>query len=227
MDDWAEIEAAAERRTDRVLAELTDRWGDHERREQIRYGPAEIDPDGPPASLAAQLETMGGIVSVVVFYTDERRETVLVYNSRGGWEPIGGRIEPGQRPEETARAEAREEAGIEIRLDDLLYTRRVEYVWDSGHTAQVPLAQFAATRTDGILRVEREGDTHPAVSRSHPGLSRGTGLFDAETLPPLRRDRDLVVDLLDDPPAWEAESEAESESEVEVETESESESDRT
>lgn len=207
MDDWGEIRAASRRRTDRILAAMTDRWGDHERRDQLRYGPKEIDPDGPPASFDAQLETMGGIASVVVFYTDEWRETVLVYNPNGGWEPIGGRIEPGQRPEETVRMEAREEAGIEIELTDLLYTRRVEYVWNSGHTAELPLAQFAATRTGGTLRVEREGDTQPEVSRFHPGLSRGTGLFDVETLPSLRRDRDLVVDLLNDPPEWDSEAE--------------------
>ncbi|MEZ3117575.1 NUDIX hydrolase [Halobaculum sp. MBLA0147] len=202
MSDWESMAEEIERRTDRVLSELDERWGDHERREPLQYGPSPVDPDGPPASVAEQLETMAGIASVYVFYTDERRETVLVYNPGGGWEPPGGRIEPDQTPEETARAEAREETGAEIELTELVYTRRVEYTWASGHSVALPLAQFAGHRTDGRLQVEREGNTHPAVSRAHPGLSRGTGLFDAETLPELRRDTERVASLLNEPPEW-------------------------
>ncbi|MFB6193714.1 MAG: NUDIX hydrolase, partial [Halobaculum sp.] len=189
MADWTEIRRRVERRTDRVLAELGERWGDHERRAPITYGPADHDPDEPPESVADQLNTMAGIASVVVWYTPERRETVLVYNPHGGWEPPGGRIEPDQTPEETARTEAREETGLAVELTDLLYTRRVTYRYASGATVELPLAQFTGHRTDGHLRVEREGDTHPEVSRAHPGLSRATGLFDAETLPETRRDR--------------------------------------
>lgn len=202
MSDWETVAEEVERRTDDVLSRLDERWGDHKRREPLQYGPSPVDPDGPPDSVAEQLETMAGIASVYVFYTDERREAVLVYNPRGGWEPPGGRIEPDQSPEETVRVEAREETGIEIELTELVYTRRVEYTWESGHTVELPLAQFAGHRTDGHLQVERDGNTHPNVSRAHPGLSRGTGLFDAETLPELRHDTDRVASLLNDPPEW-------------------------
>jgi 8-oxo-dGTP pyrophosphatase MutT (NUDIX family) len=202
MSDWETIRETVERRTEDVLAEVTERWGPHERRDPFTYGPKPFDPDGPPETVAEQLATMAGIVSTVVFDTPERRQTVLVYNPHGGWEPPGGRIEPDQTPEETARAEVREETGVEVELDEVLYTRRVEYVWESGHSVTLPVVQFAGHRTDGHLRVERDGDTHPEVSRFHPGISCGTGLFDAETLPELRRDGDLVADLLAEPPEW-------------------------
>ena len=194
-----------ETRTDRVLSELTERWGEHERREPITYGPTPHDPDGPPDTVGDHLTTMAGIASVVVWYTPERRETVLVYNPHGGWEPPGGRIEPDQTPEAAGRTEAREETGVAVELTELVYTRRVEYVYENGFRVTLPLAQFVGHRTDGHLQVEREGNTHPDVSRAHPGLSRATGLFDADTLPETRRDRKLLLELANEPPAWDGE----------------------
>ena len=205
MTDPEDVRKEIERRTDRVLAGLEERWGDHARREPVTVGPYDHDPDGPPASVADQWETMGGIASVVVWYTPERRETVLVYNPSGGWEPPGGRIEPDQTPEETARSEAREETGLAVEVTELLYTGRVTYLYENGFRATLPVAQFAGHRTDGHLQVEREGNTQPDVSRAHPGLSRATGLFDADTLPETRRDRELLVESINDPPAWDGE----------------------
>lgn len=199
MSDWETVRTAVESHTDDVLSGLTERWGDHERRDSFTYESPGHDPDSPPASRSAQLSVMAGIVSVVVFYSDDRRETVLVYNPHGGWEPPGGRLEPDRTPEEMARTEASEETGLEIELTDLLYTTRFEYVYGSGHSVELPLAQFAGRRASGHLQVEKEGNTHPEVPRSHPGLSRGTGLFDTETLPEIRRDRDLIRELLNDP----------------------------
>ncbi|MFB6175733.1 MAG: NUDIX domain-containing protein [Halobaculum sp.] len=202
MSEWEQVRDRTEQYTDRVLNGLTERWGDHERRASFTYESPGHDPDEPPTSFERQVAIVGGIVSVVVWYTDERRETVLVYNPAGGWEPPGGRIEPGQTPEEMARTEAREETGLDIELTDLCYTIRFEYEYDSGHTVELPLAQFTGRRTDGHLQVEREGNTHPEVSRAHPGLSRATGLFDAETLPEMRRERELIVDRMADPPEF-------------------------
>jgi 8-oxo-dGTP pyrophosphatase MutT (NUDIX family) len=123
------------------------------------------------------LDLIAGIASVVVFDSEKRRETVLVYNPGGWWEPPGGVVEGGDSLAETARTEAREETGLDIVLTDL------------------PLAQFAGRRTGGRLRVKREG-------RTHPGCTRAVGLFDTDTLPELRRDRKTILDLLNDPPDW-------------------------
>lgn len=194
---WASTRSAVERRTERVLSDLDDRWGDHERRSELVYHSPPHDRDEPPSTAAAQLATMAGIASVVVWNDRRRREVVLVYNPSGGWEPPGGRIEPGQTPEAAARAEAREETGLAVELTELLYTRRVAYTYDDGRAVDLPVAQFAGYRTDGRLHVEREG-------RTHPGVSRATGLFDAETLPETRRDHDLIAERLGDPPARES-----------------------
>lgn len=197
MSEWASTRSAVESRTERVLSDLDDRWEDHERQPELVYNSPSHDPDEPPSTVAAQLETMAGVASVVVWNDRRRREVVLVYNPSGGWEPPGGRIEPGQTPEEAARTEAREETGLAVELTTLLYTRRVAYTYPDGRTVELPLAQFAGHRTDGHLHVEREG-------RTHPGVSRATGLFDAETLPATRRDHDLIAERLADPPARES-----------------------
>jgi 8-oxo-dGTP pyrophosphatase MutT (NUDIX family) len=173
-DPWAAVQERIEARTDRVLADLERRWGERETREPFAYGPRGHDSDEPPASVAEQLDVVGGIASVVVFYTDERRETVLVYNRSGGWEPPGGVIEGEATPEATARTEAREETGLDVELTDLLYTGRFEYRYASGHAVTLPLAGFVGHRVGGHLAVEREGT-------AHPGLTRATGLFDRET----------------------------------------------
>ncbi len=49
---------------------------------------------------------------------DEVRETLMIHKrhgrQRGKWNGLGGTFEPGERPEDCARREAREEAGIEL-----------------------------------------------------------------------------------------------------------------
>ena len=198
-DDWAATRREVESYTETTLDRLESEWGVESRRPTLELGPRGHDPDTPPASASACIDRIGGIASVIVFYTDEHRETVLVYNRAGGWEPPGGVVENGQTLAETARTEAREETGLAVSLTDLLYTRTVEFAFGDRSTVPLPVAQFVGHRTDGILRIEREG-------RTHPGCTRATGLFDIETLPEMRRERDAIVDLLNDPPAWSPDS---------------------
>lgn len=197
--DWPAVREALADRTDRVLAGLDDRWGEHRRIEGFTFGPRRHDPEQPPDSVEKQLDLLGGIASAIVFYTPGHRETVLVYNPTSGWEPPCGVIEPEHTPEETARVEAREETGLEIILTDLLYSGRITYEYEGGQTVPLPLAQFVGHRVDGRLRIEREG-------RTHPGTTRATGLFDAETLPDSTREYDEIQQLLGEPPAWEPDS---------------------
>ncbi|RNJ26488.1 NUDIX hydrolase [Halosegnis longus] len=195
-DDWAATRREIESYTETTLDRLESEWSVESRRPTLELGPRGHDPDAPPASASECLDHIGGIASVIVFYTDEHRETVLVYNRAGGWEPPGGVVENGQSLAETARTEAREETGLTVSLTDLLYTRTVEFAFADGSTVPLPVAQFVGHRTDGTLRIEREG-------RTHPGCTRATGLFDIETLPEVRRERAAIADLLNDPPAWE------------------------
>ena len=187
--DWSELRARVAERTDEVLARLGKEWGTTRTVEPFEYGPRHHDPEEPPEAVEGQLDLIAGIASVVTFYTAAHEETVLVYNPAGGWEPPGGVIERDQTPEEAACTEAREETGLEVELVDLLYAGRFEFRYASGESVPLPVAQFVGHRVDGSLSVEREGS-------DHPGTTRATGLFDAETLPETRRDGEEIRRLL-------------------------------
>lgn len=193
--DWPRVKAAVEAYTDDRLAHVHSVYDDVEQQHPIKYGPRHHDPESPPVDTDTLLELVGGIVSVLLFYTPERRETVLVYNPAGAWEPPGGVVEDGHTPEEMAAIEANEETGLRVTITDAAYTRRIGFNFADGRRVELPLVQYIGHRRAGTLSVEREG-------RTHPGTTRATGLFDRETLPALRRDEPLVRELLNDPPGW-------------------------
>ena len=186
---WSHVRKRVAEHTDDVLSRLREEWGTTRTVEPFEYGPRHHDPEDPPETVDGQLDLIAGIASVATFYTPARKETVLVYNPAGWWEPPGGVVERGQSPEEAARTEAREETGLEVELVDLLYTGRFEFRYASGETVPLPVAQFVGHRTGGSLAIEREGS-------DHPGTTRATGLFDAETLPETRRDGEEIRRLL-------------------------------
>lgn len=187
--DWPTVRDRIEARTDRVVADLRDRWPDARTPEPFSYGPQPFHPDDPPETVDGQRDLVAGIASVVVFYTDAREETVLVYNWAGGWEPPGGVVEADQTPEEAAVAEAREETGLRVELTDCYYAGRFEFRYANGASVRLPRALFVGRRVDGRLAVERE-------RIDHPGAARATGLFDAETLPETRHSHEEIRQLI-------------------------------
>ena len=86
---------------------------------------------------------------------------VLLVLEREEWAYPGGRLEPGETPEQAAVREAREETGVEIGLGELICTRE----WPDGFVLHV----FAATIADG-------------VPYAPPGV-REVGWFDPDDLP--------------------------------------------
>jgi ADP-ribose pyrophosphatase YjhB (NUDIX family) len=188
-NEWPDVREQVERRTDRVVSDLQDEWESAQTVESFEYGPVSHAPDEPPETVAEQLEHIAGIASVVTFYTPDHEETVLVYNPAGFWEPPGGVIERDQTPAEAARAEAHEETGLDVELTDLLYAGRFDYRYESGETVPLPVAQFVGHHVSGSLHVEREGT-------DHPGVTRATGLFDAEVFPEECRDAEEIRRLL-------------------------------
>ncbi|WP_458209924.1 NUDIX hydrolase [Haladaptatus sp. NG-SE-30] len=188
---WAAIRERIGERTDRIVSDLQSEWGTTRSIESFDFGPRSHDPDKPPRSVDGQLEIIAGIASAVLFYTPAHEETVLVYNPAGFWEPPGGVIEKNQTPADAARVEAREETGLEIELTDLLYTGTFEFHYASGESVPLPVAQFVGHRVSGSLQIEREGT-------DHPGVTRATGLFDAEVFPEPCRDAEEIQQLLSD-----------------------------
>lgn len=105
---------------------------------------------------------------------DERGRILLVLE-REAWSYPGGRLEPGETPEQAVVREAREEAGVEIEVGPLLCTRE----WPDGFVMYV----FAAT----IAR----GEPQPP-----PGI-REVGWFDSAELPsPRSRALETLPDVL-------------------------------
>ena len=91
---------------------------------------------------------------------DDRGRILLVLE-REAWSYPGGRLEFGETPAQAARREAREEAGIEIDVHDLVSTRK----WPDGFVLHVFRATIAA------------GEPHA------PSGVREVGWFDPGELP--------------------------------------------
>lgn len=90
----------------------------------------------------------------------------------GGWSFPAGFVERGERVEDAAIREAREEVGLNVTIDRLLglYSQ-------TGETAA--LAVYAATASEGAAAASDDLDA--------------IGWFDIDELPPLAFDHDLVI----------------------------------
>lgn len=183
LEDW----------TDEILEREHERWDGGKELDPFEYGPIPWFADEPPETVAAQREEFAGMASVVTFHTDERRETVLVYQRQGFWAPPGGAIDRGNGPADIARIEAREETGLEVELDNLLFTRRVTYKYESGHSVELPAVTYVGHRTGGEVRPER-------LVNDHPYACRAVGLFDKDVLPEECRDREHILPVFEHEP---------------------------
>jgi 8-oxo-dGTP pyrophosphatase MutT (NUDIX family) len=60
------------------------------------------------------------VPSVAVVLRDEEGRVLLVRHMEGRWQLPGGAVDPGERPQEAAARECREEANVEVRIGHVL-----------------------------------------------------------------------------------------------------------
>ena len=108
--------------------------------------------------------------SVAVLIRDDGGRVLLVRHVEGRWQLPGGAVDPDERPEDAARREAREEAGIEIETADVLGVfggpeYRITYA--NGDEAGWVVAVYRARIVSGTA-VPREPDEVQAVDWFQP-----------------------------------------------------------
>jgi ADP-ribose pyrophosphatase YjhB (NUDIX family) len=90
---------------------------------------------------------MPGVTAVI------RRGDELLFVKRtdnGAWTPVTGIVDPGEEPAVTAAREAKEETGVEIRVDRLASTSAgLEKTYDNGDRAVYLDLTFACTWVSG------------------------------------------------------------------------------
>ena len=119
--------------------------------------------------LAALREKIGHdlvlVPSVAVLPRDEAGRVLMVLNIETGlWQTIGGSLEPGENPQEAARREALEEAGVEVQLRAILAVTGGEefrLTYPNGDQVAYVSTIFDAVVTGG--RPEPDGEETSAV----------------------------------------------------------------
>lgn len=90
----------------------------------------------------------------------------------GKWSLPGGRIEPGESPQQAAAREVREETGLEVRVGELLQT---VVLWDGRYRVH----DFAATVVGGeLLAGDDASDARWCTTEDVELLELSAGLLD-------------------------------------------------
>lgn len=112
------------------LDRLRGDWGEfHVHEEVVEAPPGEYDPDDAPPG--------DGVYRFASAWVRRAGEVLLVQPvDDEGWTGPGGRWEPGETYEETARRETREEAGVEVDLVGVVEARAG--ITEFGDRASVP-----------------------------------------------------------------------------------------
>lgn len=91
----------------------------------------------------------------IIWRDETRREVLLVQRSDNRlWAPVAGITDPGENPAQTVIREAEEEAGVEVRIDRMLWLEVLEpKTYHNGDQCQYLDHGFSAYWTAGVPRV--------------------------------------------------------------------------
>lgn len=76
--------------------------------------------------------------------------------SKGKWNAPGGKIEPGESPEENARREVREETGLRVR--NLFYHGAINFFMGGGRKLDIRVDLFSTNQFQGRMTSTDEGE---------------------------------------------------------------------
>lgn len=99
----------------------------------------------------------------VLVYNDHGQVLLVQNHGHDSWSGAGGKIEPGETPEEAAKRECREETGIACRIEDLKHVTRLTLTCDTvnGEPLAGFIALFTGVYVDG--EINRQEDEIQAV----------------------------------------------------------------
>lgn len=97
------------------------------------------------------------MIDVVCAILVREQRILLAKKSDGQWEFPGGKIEPGETPEEALSRELFEELGIRVAPENALYVQEIEF-----HVAEVPHRLMAFEVTE--FQSEPTAKLHDAVT---------------------------------------------------------------
>lgn len=115
------------------------------------------------------LPVIGRPVARVLLF-DDRDRLLLLFDpdlDRGAyWYPPGGRIEPGERPEEAARREVAEEIGHDTEIGPRVLRCRAQFTYGERRFDQEEW-HFAARMPEAVVPVSRPGDNEAGAVAAH------------------------------------------------------------
>ena len=104
------------------------------------------------------------VVAAIILHDNQIFATQRGYGDfKGGWEFPGGKVEPGESPQEALRREIREELSMEIEVGELFET--VEYDYPTFHLSMDCFLCKIKSGTQGFRTGSRSIDRKAAKSR--------------------------------------------------------------
>ncbi|WP_135854793.1 NUDIX hydrolase [Halorussus salinus] len=159
-----EIGREVRARAEEVFAGVESRWDDVPRLNPLTVEPLPDDDATFPDSAAAFFDRFYPYAAGAAVTDDEGRLLCVYSPVRDEWETPGGAGESGERPEETARREAREETGVECELTGVLQTRLMELDLGEPELLAIPVVEFTGRVVGGEALSGGEIEDHGEIS---------------------------------------------------------------